>query len=250
MRITHTNNFYLVIYTDENSLKYINLSVANNNNIRVIIKPIEELNGYQYKDKWISNHERNRELNTKTGWILNMIWSEKVYFVQDTMQQKYFDETDFYGWCDIGCFRNRPNIDMDIKTFIQKGWPKPECISKLDQSRVMYSMANTNPNYLKQLHRLIHDKNEHGLPNTPIPSNQISISGSFFIAHKSRVDWWVETYTNKLKLYFDHEYLVKDDQIIIIDCIFSDISNFALLTKHNRIYDPWFAFQRFLCDLP
>jgi len=49
-----------------------------------------------------------------------------------------------------------------------------------------------------------------------------------------------------LKLYFENHYLVKDDQIIIIDCVFSNLSDFCLCKEQNHRNDNWFLFQRFL----
>ena len=41
----------------------------------------------------------------KTDWKLNMLWSEKIAFVKKCYDNKYFPETDWYGWVDIGYFR-------------------------------------------------------------------------------------------------------------------------------------------------
>ena len=46
--ISIVHNFNLVIYTDENSSKYIKTN--NNSKIKVIIKPIEHFYNYKYKD--------------------------------------------------------------------------------------------------------------------------------------------------------------------------------------------------------
>jgi hypothetical protein len=73
----------------------------------------------------------------------------------------------------------------------------------------------------------------------------MSIAGGFFVCHKEKIDWWRDTYDTKLKLYFDNGYLVKDDQIIIVDCIFSNLSEFCLCKEQNH-YDNWFLFQRYL----
>jgi hypothetical protein len=93
---------------------------------------------------------------------------------------------------------------------------------------------------------IINDKNSIGLPSRPIPPNQISIAGGFFISHKDKLEWWRNTYDNKLKLYFENEYLVKDDQIIIADCVFSNLADFCLCKEQNHRNDNWFLFQRFL----
>ena len=102
--ISIVNQFNLVIYTDANSVKYIN--TQNNPRIKVIIKPLEQFYNYKYKDSWIENHKKNYLLNYKSSWELNMLWSEKIWFLKETIEQKYFD-TEFHGWCDIGYFRNR-----------------------------------------------------------------------------------------------------------------------------------------------
>ena len=106
------NNFNLVIYTDENSSRYIPHIARENPKIKIIIKPLEEFYNYKYKDYWIENHTNNILLNDKSCWELNMLWSEKIWFVNECIERKYF-ETEFYGWCDIGYFRNRP---YDINT--------------------------------------------------------------------------------------------------------------------------------------
>jgi hypothetical protein len=45
-----------------------------------------------------------------------MLWSEKISFVKETMDNQYFN-TEYYGWCDIGYFRNRSN---DLHTVFLK----------------------------------------------------------------------------------------------------------------------------------
>jgi len=49
-----------------------------------------------------------------------------------------------------------------------------------------------------------------------------------------------------LELYFENNYLVKDDQIVIVDCIFSDLSKFEIAIENAPEYDNWFQFQRYL----
>ena len=85
--ISIVNNFYLVIYTDVASSKYIN--TRNNPNIKVIIKPIESFHNYQYKNYWIKNHQNNFLLNGNTCWQLNMLWSEKIHFVKDSADNNH-----------------------------------------------------------------------------------------------------------------------------------------------------------------
>ena len=67
-----------------------------------------------------------------------------------------------------------------------------------------------------------------------------------FILHKNNIEWWSTTYDNKLKLYFENNYLVKDDQIILVDCILSNLDKFNLFREYNDHFDNWFMFQRIL----
>lgn len=232
------NNFNLVIYTDEKTYPYINI---NNDKIKVIIKPFDQFRNYIYKELWIINHKKNTFLNDKsihnTDWEINMLWSEKVWFVNETFEKKYFD-TEYYGWCDIGYFRNSK---YDLHTNQLVNWPNHYKIMALNKNKIYYGCVNNIDKEMKHIENLIKNKNIFGLPKQPIPLNQIGIAGGFFVLHKSKVNWWANTYTEKLKLYL--KYFVKDDQAIIIDCVFSQPEHF-ILYRENLKYDNWFMFQR------
>ena len=233
--ISIVNQFNLVIYTDLTTSAYINTS--NNHRIKVIIKEIREFYNYQYRNEWIENHRHNNRLNGGTCWELNMLWSEKIWFVKETIDNLYFD-TDAYGWCDIGYFRNRPN---DIQTNKLTNWG---IMNEDMDSKICYACICNDETYMKALRQIVLTKNQHGLPVKEIPSNQNSFAGGFFIMRKDRIDWWANEYDTKLKLYFKHNYLVKDDQIIIADCILSNPEHFNVFRENNPAYDNWFMFQR------
>jgi len=240
--VSFVNHFNLVIYTDDNSSKYIPESAGLNNRIKIVIKPLDQFYNYKYKDYWVENHQKNVLLNEKSCWELNMLWSEKIWFVKDSIEKKYF-ETEFYGWCDIGYFRNRP---WDTHTNNLKNWCNSDKINTLDKSKVYYAIVNNNEDFVNYLHKLVNNKNSNGLPVQEIPSDQFSVAGGFFLLHKNKIDWWSTTYETKLELYFKHKYLVKDDQIILIDCILSDINSFLLFREKTPGLDNWFMFQRIL----
>lgn len=233
------NNFNLVIYTDNNSINYINTN--NNPNIKIIIKPIEEFYTYKYKNYWEENHKKNNLLNDRTDWKLNMLWSEKIWFVNDTIINKYFD-TDYYGWCDIGYFRNR---SIDTNTDELKNWASLNIINVLKKDKIHYGIVNSDK-YISVLEKIVNNKNELGLPVHPIPMSQVSVAGGFFIIHKKKINWWKQTYDDKLNLYFKNDYLVKDDQIILIDCILTNKHEFLLFSENISGLDNWFMFQRIL----
>jgi hypothetical protein len=240
--ISIVNNFNLVIYTDENSSKYID--TRENTRIKIIIKPIEDFYTYKYKDFWIQNHEKNDLLKHRIEWYVNMLWSEKIWFVNDTIQNQYF-ETEFYGWCDIGYFRNN---HFDMHTNNLSTWANDKKINMLDRNKIYYAVINNSRSYMNYLNKIVNDKNEIGLPIQPIPNDQLSIAGGFFMLHKEKIDWWCNTFENKLKLYFENNYLVKDDQIILLDCILSNNTKneFNIIKEMDPRFDNWFLFQRFL----
>lgn len=239
--LSNVNNYNLVIYSDEPSSQFLH-KYLENPNIKLIIKPFEQFYMYKYKDDFIKNHEKNIALNNYIDWKLHMLWCEKTNFVKETVQNKYFD-TEFYGWCDIGYFRN---LENDSSTDELRDWPNNNKITELNKEQIYYACINNDKNYIFFLYYIINSKNEVGLPTMPIPDNQLSIAGGFFILHKTKIEWWHNTFDTKLALYFKYDYLVKDDQIIIIDCVLTDLNNFCLLTEESLKYNNWFLFQRFL----
>ena len=242
--ISIVNNFNLVIYTNVASMPFID--TKGNKNIKIIIKEITQFYNFKYKEQWTKNHEKNVSLNDRssynTDWELNMLWSEKVWFVNETANKAYFN-TDFYGWCDIGYFRNSPG---DLDTSVLQNWPNNSVIKTLNKSTIHYACIQDSDHYLKRLKTCINDRNSDDLPRIPIPANQQSVAGGFFIIYKEKVDWWAICYDQKLKTYFLNKYLVKDDQIIIIDCLFTNQEDFSLYRETDARFNNWFMFQRIL----
>jgi hypothetical protein len=247
LSLIETNNFKLVLYTNEESFEMLISNdeikrYISNPNIKIIIYEFEQFNTYQFKSKWEQNHQNNHLLKNIVDWKVNMLWSEKIHMVKNTMDEKYF-ESDLYVWCDVGYFRNRPN---DLNTSELTAWLNPNSLTKIDTNKIYYGLVNNDLRYIQSIYSLVSNKNSVGLPNVPLPPRQISIAGGFFICHRDELNWFHDCYYNKLKLYFDNNYLVKDDQIILADCIFSDINHFCLCIENDVRYDNWFMFQRIL----
>ena len=236
--VTH---YYLVIFTDSEGEELLRSHFApyyfQNPAIKIVVKPCEQWHNYKYKPQWIKNHAANTLLNDRTEWRLNMLWAEKTSFVNDARLQKYFPPTEFYGWCDIGYFR-----EGSCPTFVA-----PPKINALNKNKIYYAQVQVQVQAMEALREIVLRKNERGLPVVPIPPNQTSIAGGFFIAHHSKIDGWQKMFDAKLQLYFQENYLVKDDQIIIIDCILSEPNRFELISEPaNNGKNPWFQFRRFL----
>lgn len=238
--LSNVNNYYLVVYTDEEGYKYLQKYISPN--IKIIIKPYTDFFNYQYKEYWIKNHEKNILLKNLVDWRVNMLWSEKIHFVNETKVKKYFD-TEFYGWCDIGYFRNRNN---DTPNLLLTNWPSSNKLELLNKNKIYYALVNNEKAYVNNIFMIVQDKNKDGIPREPIPHNQITVAGGFFICYKDKLEWWKKNYDTKLRLYFKYDQLVKDDQIIIADCIFSSLQDFHLVQEEKVEFDNWFLFQRYL----
>jgi len=219
----------VVVYTDQKSVR--NLPKNLKNNILIVIKELNNFYNYKHKNNWIKNNDKNYLLKN-ISWELQMLWAEKVHFVYETSINNYFN-TEWFGWCDIGYFRDSP---------VMTSWGKLIDTEKFSEDYIYYGNVNSDINYINYLKSLVNEKNCIGIPLNPIPNNQISVAGGFFICSKKNVMPWMNLFDCVLKKYFDNERLVKDDQIIIINCIFLNDNMFRLITSQNN----WFMFIKLL----
>jgi len=238
------NHFHLVIYTDRISMKILLPLIDNRNNrIKIIIRPIQNFNTYKYKDQWIQNHAASHmALHKVIDWQLNMLWNEKIFFVKDAIENNYFT-TDLYGWCDIGYFRNGPD---DLHTHFLQTWPRlvNESFTK---EVIHYGRVQTNELMYKQLYSEIqgHYKTGSNLPPTN-KYDEICFSGGFFILPKTMCNVYAKLYDDKLAYYFANHYFIKDDQLIVMDLIFTHPELFYIHQEKHTIFNNWFMFQRLL----
>ena len=242
------NQFNLVIYTDKDSFDILKPIFINNPNIsnkigikiKIIIKPIEDFVGYKYKDQWSKNHETSGlDLHQKVDWTLIMLWCEKVHFVNETIFNKYF-VTPFYGWCDIGYFRNK-----NTATTLQL-WPNPLKLLSLKNGIHYACVENNETNFVSLQQDIL---NHYKIKKDEQPTNKLlnnCFAGGFFIIRPNLIQTFVQLFDTKLRYYFDNKYIVKDDQTILLDVIFNNLSLFYLHRSNDVKNDNWFMFQQLL----
>ena len=115
-------------------------------------------------------------------------------------------------------------------------WPDTNKINEFDKNKIVYACINNNDNYMNNIIEIINNKNQYNLPVIPIPPFQNSIAGGFFIIYKEKINWWFNLFNITLERYFKNNYLVKDDQIILADCIFSNLDNFILDNPQIKLW--------------
>jgi hypothetical protein len=240
------NNFNLVIYTDKESfIQIYSLINLSNTRIKIIIKPFEEFYTYKYRNDWITNHKKsNLNLHNHIDWKLNMLWNEKVFFVNETIQNKYYD-TLYYGWTDIGYFRNRLN-DLHIKYLLK--WPNNDILNNhFNNNYIHYGCVQNDS--LKYLLLSKEIKNHYINKNIVQPSinyEDTCFAGGFFILKPNVINIYTKLYDEKLAYYFKNNYIIKDDQTIIMDIVFTNEELFYIHTENMTLFDNWFMFQRIL----
>lgn len=227
-------NFNLVVYTNEQTYPYINN--LQDSRIRLVIKPIEEFYTYKYKKEWIRNNKIFANCEDESYHFPSMLENEKVWFVQETIERKYFD-TEFYGWCDIRFF-------CDIEQTLFKQWPNTRKIMALDQTKIYYSIISEDDNYLLYIGNKIKEKNKIGLPKIQLPMNNTPIYSGFFVLHKDMIQYWSKMYEKTLQLYLKHDYIVRDGQPILMNCLFSNIRDFVVVREKTQGHDHRYMFLR------
>lgn len=246
--LTRVERFYLVVYCDQESYRRID-RYLDNPRIRAVILPMESFYTYCLRGQWIQNHTKNTILNQRTVWEVNMLWCEKLDMVRRTMRARHFgeDPASWYGWCDIGYFRgglyNLPPAQVTC-------WPHPEVIAALDRTKIYYGCVNNDVDYVAQLAAQIRCKNADGVPAVPIPANQTSISGGFFVGTPDNLAWWADTFYGLLTDYFNAGRLIKDDQILVADGVFTHRDRFELVYEDYPDLYNWFMFTRYFLTVP
>jgi hypothetical protein len=147
---------------------------------------------------------------------------------------------------------NQEAIDMVLSELENNDDYKKNINNKSNSNMQTRSSFSSSPGKTKDMDISSYDNNNktsNGLPFKPIPPQYNSVAGGFFILYKDKISWWAKTFVTKLDIYFKNSYLVKDDQIILIDCIMTNQEHFTLFRENDPRFDNWFMFQRILLPL-
>jgi hypothetical protein len=255
--LKNVRKFNLVVYVeDADSAQLIRELSANNSRVYIIIFPFNDLPLYRtHGPQFEFNHMGNVELNGRVSWKLVLLWCSKQFFVENTENHMGTPPTpgfpngvtNYYGWMDIGYFRSRGG-KRELTGEQIREYPNSDRLRTLMlPTKIHYGLVN--PAVMETLKGYASRRDaETGLPKIPIPSNQISVAGGFFILGSggpSRI--WREQFETHLFRYFAGSRTIKDDQYILIDLILLNPMVFQLWVESPQTSpDPWFLFQRLL----
>lgn len=193
---------------------------------RVIVSPFENMYCQKYKEYWDRDWERDPEKDIHTV-ELYMIWSEKSTMVGRAIELNPFG-TEFYCWCDIGCFRDKETVHQFTY------WPSHDFVRIASREKIY--LLNVSP--LSSDDMVLLD-NQLTKPKTEI---HCTIGGTIFLAHINVWHQWIKAYYETLELYMQHDYFAGKDQTVMATVV-ARYPNLCKLIAPGPEGDPWFYFQ-------
>jgi len=196
----------------------------------IFVLPLEETYcGQQvYQEIWKKDWQRDTEKSIHNP-NLYIIWNEKSMFLNRAISINPF-ETEFFMWCDIGCFRNKEDMHLF------KNWPSDAFLSSAKKDKIYF--LNIEPFKPEDLEIL---------PNTLTRSfeGKNRIGGTIFFGHKDTFVPWIEKFYYYMNTYMENNYFAGKDQNILATFYAAYPDLFELVTPQPNEGDPWFYLQRY-----
>ena len=223
----------MVIFCDRVSFDFIsNLRAPFASKTIIVVIEIEELycSRMQFMEYWRKDIIRDNEKYIH-NINLYIIWNEKPMFVGKVMKSNPFN-SEFFMWCDIGCFRYKEELELFKKPF-----PSKEFLNSAKKDKMYF--LNINPFYKSDFEVL-----SNGLTKSFEYVNRIG--GTMFIGHKNIFEKYADMYYNYLIKYMNNDYFAGKDQNIMASMYVLHPDLFNLVTPVVGEGNPWFYLQRFL----
>jgi hypothetical protein len=206
----------------------------------IIAKPLHHMKCAQepYKSYWQRDLQRDHE-SRYHNTNLYVVWNEKSNMVSEAIELNLYD-TEFYCWCDIGCFRTREPED-DLKRLAT--FPDPDRLSTAVRDR-MYLLS------IQPFTDAERDMFKTSTPTTPtlIDSNPFEytsrIGGTIFIGHKDVWAKWVRAYYGMIDAFMASNLFTGKDQSVMAAVALTYPDLVELVKPVRGEGDPWFYLQR------
>lgn len=221
-----------IIFTDKKTFDKLFISI-NQPSIKFIIYEIEEffVSSLLNKNQWNKQHENDNE------WYIHnpnlyKIWNEKTEMLKKAINSNYFN-SDFFLWCDVGCFRENNTINKFIN------WPNKE---KLELYKKKLTVLNIDNFLFEEL-------NSKSLVDF---SKKNRIGGGIFGGHKEVCLKWHEEYYNMFNKFIQNSVFLGKDQSIMANIHIKSLQsndNFIncveLPDKYKNKQERWFYLQEY-----
>jgi hypothetical protein len=212
-----------VIFTNQETLPHIQEFDVHHNTKYVIVE-IQNFLTSQYDDIW----EKHYQLDYEKYHTVNLykIWAEKTNFLTKAIELNYY-KTDYFVWCDIGCFRNRQRMPEFPY------WPQSQNIKN------------------KVLFLQIQPFLPHELQNIQTIDNRFQfvnrIGGGIIAGHKTQLLQWHTKYYEMLQNFFKNNVFAGKDQSVYAFTILQnpELTETIQIPK-NYPYDRWFYLEDYL----
>lgn len=222
----------MVIFCDPESESFITeLRKDYINKTHIIVLSIDDFYTSKYKDKFIEHHEIDPEKKIHSV-PLYMIWAEKSNFLKRAKTLNPFN-SNFFFWCDIGCFRNRQEKN-DVKLDMIKFFPNERKVRSIPTNKViLIQTGRFAPNCCSL--------NSNGLTIEEFTYYSHTISGTMFGGHSEIIDEWHQKYYETLERFIDNNRFAGKDQSIMANMF---VQYPDLVHVFQPTYgDPWFYFH-------
>lgn len=228
--LTTVNN-EMIIFCDEESFERIKMYRKEyESKTQIYIVPLYDTYcGDSSKHEfWIREWQRDIEQRIHHP-NLYIIWNEKAKFVERAMDSNPF-KTEFFCWCDIGCFRNKGDLQL-----FEKEWPSSSFLESAERDKMYF--LNITPFQEKD-----YEIYENGL--TRSFERVTRIGATMFLGHRTIFKQWITLFYQTMDHYIQENYFAGKDQNIIATMYILYPYLFRLIQPIQGEGDPWFYLQR------
>ena len=233
--IKQITNQHLIIYTNNETLKFIEHLIINKPNINIIIKELDTFEYYKYRNTIEKNKNNIFFPNHNISFELILVWLERHLFIKEISKNI---NSELYCHIDWGYFRDNNYYE---------NWCNNSNLEKIDKNKIHigYVSNDHNNDNINNISNIVNSNSYDNMYNI-IPSFYNIIAGGCYIIPKLLIDKWYEIYKNTLDNFINNILIFKDDQIILSYIIFNDNNKqyFKLIYNNNE----WFMFKDFLND--
>jgi hypothetical protein len=133
------------------------------------------------------------------------IWANKSYFVQEAIQKDPF-ESDFFVWCDAGCWR-----DLGVCRTFAKDWPSPKA---LRPNRILLLVIESMDALIQKLNDPEIQTHEDVVTKVQT-CHKWTVGGTILAGDKNAWALWTPLFRQTLEYFVKHNLFAGDDQAVI-----------------------------------